>query len=122
MKTLIAALLALILAPLARATGVTPYSLGASTGTALVVISNTPASFWGIAVSSASDNDHYKCWNASSTSGLTLASAPTLAGAQWKGGTPNSSGPQSVPTNASQGIVCAKDDASSECLIYAAAY
>ncbi len=120
MKSLIRRLIAAgtLLAPsLAFAVaGVTAYSLGTSSGTNLIVLATSPAPFYGVSVSSAQAGDTFKCWNSTTTSGLTYASDETMGGAQ----APAAQGPQPVAVAASRGIVCGKSNAAASALVYAA--
>lgn len=116
MKNLILTAALLLSAMVARATGgLTPYSIGSSSGTSLIVISVIPVSYWGIDVSSAAANDLFKCWNSTSTSGLTIASAATLSGVMYQ--TPTAKGSYTQPYAASNGVVCGKSSTSSEAVV-----
>lgn len=118
MRTILTAIaLAAVLALPAKAGGVNKFSIGASTGTNLVVISATPASYWGVLVTSAAANDLFKCWDASSVGTLTISSAATLGGQMYQTAAVNV-GPSSVLVNAANGIVCGKSSASSEAVVF----
>ncbi len=124
MKSLYAALVLLVLAVLCAArafaaSGLSPWSLGPSSGTALVVISASPTSYWGVSASSASVGDSFKCWNSSSTSGLSFGSDVTLGGQQiLTTDFSRASEPANQPVAASRGVVCGKDGAGSQALVY----
>ncbi len=122
-RTIFALILAAILlaVPRARASGVTAFAVGASSGTSFVILSTTPQSFWGIDVSSAAAGDLFKCYNSTSSSGLTIASAATLVGEQASASTSAEPEPQQTPISASNGVVCAKSSTSSEMVVYISA-
>ncbi len=126
MKSLLGSTLVLVLmlaAALAQASGYTPYSIGPSTGTTLIVLSAVPATFQGISITSVTTNGtRYKCWNSTTTSGLTFNSPVTLGAAIFEDSQASPSGPWHVSINASRGVVCGVESADAECVVYLGAY
>lgn len=53
--------------------GMTPFVLGASTATAIALITVGPTSFLDIDISSGPAGTFFKCWDASTTAGLDLS-------------------------------------------------
>lgn len=121
MKTLLAALaLCLALSAPSKATGISHFSIGASTGTNLVLLSATPQTYWGVQVTSAAANDLFKCWDSAALGTLTISSAATLGGQMYQTAA-TEAGPNNTAVSAAAGVVCGKSSTSSEFVIYTSA-